>query len=139
MPSLSVPILFDADVAVISGAGQGLGEAFARAFAKAGCRVVALDVKAEPVQAVATAIRAEGGRCDAFALDVRDRQACHAMAEGFTKALVKAGWAVTGALHQTRIFSDVVSERPRPVAYFLVDAMRFEMGIELADGLDQAS
>ena len=41
--------------------------------------------------------------------------ACHAMAEGFTKALAKAGWTVAGALHQTRIFSEVVSERPKPV------------------------
>ena len=37
--------------------------------------------------------------------------ACHAMAEGFTKALVKAGWTVPGALHQTRIFSEVVAEQ----------------------------
>jgi hypothetical protein len=61
--------------------------------------------------------------------------ACHAMADGFTKAIVKAGWTVSGSLHQTRVFSEVVSERPKPVAYFLVDAMRFEMGIELSERL----
>ncbi|AGP34449.1 PglZ domain-containing protein [Sorangium cellulosum] len=65
--------------------------------------------------------------------------ACHAMAEGFTKALVKAGWTVPGALHQTRIWSEVVSDKPRPVAYFLVDAMRFEMGVELAERLPKTS
>lgn len=65
--------------------------------------------------------------------------ACHAMAEGFTKALVKADWTVSGVLHQTRIFSEVVSERPKPVAYFLVDAMRFEMGMELAERLPKTS
>lgn len=65
--------------------------------------------------------------------------ACHAMAEGFTRAIVKTGWAVPGALHQTRIFSEVVNERPKPVAYFLVDAMRFEMGIELAERLPKSS
>ncbi len=65
--------------------------------------------------------------------------ACHAMAEGFTKAIVKAGWTVPGALHQTRIFSEVVNERPTPVAYFLVDAMRFEMGVELAERLPKSS
>jgi hypothetical protein len=64
---------------------------------------------------------------------------CHAMAEGFTKAIVKAGWTVPGALHQTRIFSEVVNERPKPVAYFLVDAMRFEMGIELSERLPKTS
>jgi hypothetical protein len=65
--------------------------------------------------------------------------ACHAMAEGFTKALVKAGWAVPGALHQTRIWSEIVADQPKPVAYFLVDAMRFEMGVELAERLPKSS
>ena len=64
---------------------------------------------------------------------------CHAMAEGFTKALVKAGWTVPGALHQTRVWSEVVADRPKPVAYFLVDAMRFEMGVELAERLPKTS
>lgn len=65
--------------------------------------------------------------------------ACAMMADGFTKAIVAAGWTVTGALHQTRVFSEVVSARPKPVAYFLVDAMRFEMGIELAERLPKTS
>lgn len=65
--------------------------------------------------------------------------ACHAMAEGFIKALVKAGWTVPGALHQTRIWSEVVADKPKPVAYFLVDAMRYEMGVELAARLPKTS
>ncbi|KHK60931.1 hypothetical protein PI86_01890 [Burkholderia sp. A9] len=65
--------------------------------------------------------------------------ACHAMAEGFTKALIKAGWTVPGALYQTHIWNEVVAGRPKPVAYFLVDAMRFEMGAELAERLSKTS
>jgi len=65
--------------------------------------------------------------------------ACHAMADGFTKALAKASWTASASLHQTRVFSAVVSERPRPVAYFLIDAMRFEMGVELAERLPKTS
>ncbi len=65
--------------------------------------------------------------------------ACHAMANGFTKALGYAGWTVPGALQQTRIWSEIVEDRPRPVAYFLVDAMRFEMGAELAERLPKSS
>lgn len=65
--------------------------------------------------------------------------AVHAMAEGFTKALGKAGWMVPSALHQTRVWSEVVSAKPKPVAYFLVDAMRFEMGVELAERLPKTS
>jgi hypothetical protein len=59
--------------------------------------------------------------------------ACHAMADGFTKALVLAGWTTSSSLHQTRVFNEVVAARPKPVAYFLVDAMRFEMGVELSE------
>ena len=64
--------------------------------------------------------------------------ACQAMSEGFTRALESAGWTVPGTLHQTHVFSQVVSGRPKPVAYFLVDAMRYEMGIELAQRLQPA-
>jgi hypothetical protein len=65
--------------------------------------------------------------------------ACCAMADGFTKALKNAGWTVAGVFHQTRVFSEVVTERPKPMAYFLVDAMRFEMGVELAERLPKSS
>lgn len=60
---------------------------------------------------------------------------CHAMAEGFTKALVKGEWTVPGELHQTQIFSEVVAAQPKRVAYFFVDAMRYEMGLDLFDRL----
>ena len=62
---------------------------------------------------------------------------CQSMADGFTKALVKANWAVSTSTPQTRIYSEVVAERPKPVAYFLVDAMRFEMGLELSERLTE--
>jgi hypothetical protein len=65
--------------------------------------------------------------------------ACYAMADGFTKALIKAGWTVPGSLHQTRVWSEIVADKPKPVAYFLVDAMRFEMGVELAERLPKSS
>jgi hypothetical protein len=65
--------------------------------------------------------------------------ACRAMAEDFTKALVAAKWTVSASLHQTRIYSEVVSPQPKPVAYFLVDALRFEMGMELVERLPKAA
>jgi hypothetical protein len=61
--------------------------------------------------------------------------ACRAMAEGFTKAIERANWTASASLPQTRIYSEIVGERPKSVAYFLVDAMRFEMGVELAERL----
>lgn len=58
------------------------------------------------------------------------------MADGFAKLLAKAAWTVPGALHQTRIHREVVQTMGGRVAYFLVDAMRFEMGVELARQLE---
>ena len=58
------------------------------------------------------------------------------MADGFAKLLVEAAWSIPGALHQTRIYSEVVQAMGGRVAYFFVDAMRFEMGVELARQLE---
>jgi hypothetical protein len=63
----------------------------------------------------------------------------HAMAEGFTKVMVNGKWAIASSMHQSRIYSDVVAAQPRPVAYFFVDAMRFEMGVELAERLPKTA
>jgi PglZ domain len=64
--------------------------------------------------------------------------ACRAMADGFTRALVASDWTVSATLHQTHIYGEVVSEQPMPVAYFFVDAMRFEMGAELTERLPKS-
>lgn len=66
-------------------------------------------------------------------------EACTTMAEGFVRALAGSHWAVDGVLAQTRVWSDVAEPRPRPVAYFMVDALRFEMGAELAERLPSAA
>ena len=58
------------------------------------------------------------------------------MADGFAKLLCEAAWTIPGALHQTRIHPEVVRAMGGRVAYFFVDAMRFEMGVELARQLE---
>jgi hypothetical protein len=64
---------------------------------------------------------------------------CQLMAEGFTNAFVEANWTVPTAMHQTRIYSEMVSKQPKPVAYFMVDALRFEMGVELSERLPKTA
>ena len=53
------------------------------------------------------------------------------MAVGFGQALQGAGWTVPKSLSQTRIYPELVEKAGARVAYFLVDALRFEMGVEL--------
>lgn len=54
------------------------------------------------------------------------------MAAGFAEAFRQSGWTVTDYLHQTQIYPQVVAPATGRVAYFFVDAMRYEMGVELA-------
>ncbi|HEX4964756.1 MAG TPA: PglZ domain-containing protein [Thermoanaerobaculia bacterium] len=65
--------------------------------------------------------------------------AISAMAEGFSRALGRSQWSVPGTLSQTHVYPDIVTARPKPAAYFLIDAMRFEMGFELAERLPKAA
>jgi hypothetical protein len=60
-------------------------------------------------------------------------EAVRQMTEGFVKALAKADWTMPGVLPQTRIWADIVATLPKPVAIVAVDAMRYEMGIDLAE------
>jgi hypothetical protein len=57
------------------------------------------------------------------------------LAEGFVAALQRAGWLIDGQLQQTAIYDDIARPMPGRIAYFLVDAMRYEMGAELAERL----
>lgn len=62
-------------VAVVTGAASGMGRATAQVFASAGARVAVLDLDGPGAEAVAAAIREQGGDARAWALDVADRAA----------------------------------------------------------------
>ncbi|NBQ88890.1 MAG: SDR family oxidoreductase [Betaproteobacteria bacterium] len=69
---------------LLTGASSGLGRHFARTLTRAGARVAMAARTADKMHALADEIRAEGGTCDVYALDVRDRaaiRACIAAAE----------------------------------------------------------
>jgi NAD(P)-dependent dehydrogenase (short-subunit alcohol dehydrogenase family) len=57
-------------VAVVTGAGSGIGAAIARLFARQHAHVVLLDVDEPAAQRIAAAIEADGGRAEARACDV---------------------------------------------------------------------
>lgn len=64
--------------------------------------------------------------------------AARKMAEGFIKVFEKAGWVVPGYLPQSRIWAEIVAIQPKPIAVVVVDAMRYEIGVELAERLKKA-
>lgn len=65
-------------VALVVGAGGGIGGAGAEALAREGASVFCTDSDGAAAEATATRIRAAGGRSAASALDVRDRAAVDA-------------------------------------------------------------
>jgi NAD(P)-dependent dehydrogenase (short-subunit alcohol dehydrogenase family) len=68
--------------ALVTGGGQGIGRATARALADAGASVVVNDVVAERADTVATEIRNGGGEADIAPFDVTDGHAVRAAIEG---------------------------------------------------------
>jgi 3-oxoacyl-[acyl-carrier protein] reductase len=78
-------------VAVITGGGQGIGRAYALAFAESGAKVAVVDLNAARAEEVAEAVRATGGEAIAVKTDVADKRSCFAM--------VDAVLARFGALH----------------------------------------
>lgn len=83
--------LLEGQVALITGAGRGIGAAAARLLASEGASVVVSDRDAGPADEVAAAIQAEGGRAQAVAGDITDPD--------FPPELVGAALAEYGGLH----------------------------------------
>src|SRR6059058_4230948 len=67
-------------IAVITGAGSGIGRAIAAGYAREGARVVLLDIDAKTAAEAAGEIRNSGGKAESFVLDVTSREHCIAVA-----------------------------------------------------------
>lgn len=79
---------FEGGVAIVTGAGSGIGRAISEALAQRGCHVILADIDFGDAEAAAAQIREKGGRASARYLDVCDFAA---VSELVTETMEKLG------------------------------------------------
>jgi 3-oxoacyl-[acyl-carrier protein] reductase len=68
-------------IAVVTGAGSGIGRAIALGYAREGAQVVLLDINEKSAEEAAQEIREFGGQAESLRLDVTKREDCVAIAK----------------------------------------------------------
>jgi NAD(P)-dependent dehydrogenase (short-subunit alcohol dehydrogenase family) len=96
-PNAVAPRLLEGRLALITGAGQGNGRAFALGLAQAGARVIVTDMNAATVEETAQLVRSEGGEAWSYVLDVTAPEACTALAQRVGKEIGQVDLLVSNA------------------------------------------
>jgi len=84
-------------VAIITGAGRGLGRAFALRFAEEGAKLLLPDISLERAEGTVKEIRAKGGEAVAMETDISDENATKKMAEKVMQQYGKVNILVNNA------------------------------------------
>jgi len=80
-----MPMQLKDRVAIVTGAGQGIGAAVAKAYAREGAKVAIIDMNAQAAEQLAAEILRENGQAIGVGCDVADRNQVANMAEQVTK------------------------------------------------------
>lgn len=102
-PSTSVSFGLAGRVCIVTGAAQGIGEAYAKALAAEGASVVVADLNVESGERVAKEIEADGGTAMFVRCDVSDATSATAMAE----ATVAAYGGIDCLVNNAAIYGDM--------------------------------
>lgn len=94
---------FKDKVVIVTGGGQGIGEAYAKAFAKEGMKVAVAEINEEGGQRVVNEIKAAGGDALFVKTDVSSEASCLAMA----KAVADAFGGIDYLLNNAAIFGNM--------------------------------
>ena len=113
----------DGRSALVTGAGQGIGGAVARALAAAGAAVVVTDVDKDAAAAVVAEIVAAGGRAESAVLDVRD-------AAQAAQAAEQAAGLTGGTLHVVVNNAGVIA----PAMFAKMTAEQFQLVLDVHVG-----
>lgn len=87
-----------ARVAIVTGAGRGLGRAMAQRLARDGFRIVATDIDGQQARETAKAIVDDGATASALTLDVSDRGAVLEAFDGVARELGRIDAVVNNAM-----------------------------------------
>lgn len=96
---MSVLDLFklEGDVAIVTGAGRGIGKVLAAALAEAGASLVSADLDADTAEATAEELRKAGGKALAVQVDVVNAQQVEAMVKAAVDGFGKLDICVNNA------------------------------------------
>ncbi len=90
-------------VAIITGAGRGIGRAYALRFAEDGAKLLLPDISLERAENTAKEIRSKGGEAVAMETDISDEGATEMMAEKVKKQYGRADILVNNAAMYTEL------------------------------------
>lgn len=88
---------FNGKVAIITGAAQGMGAAYAHILASAGASVVVADINLEKAEAVANEVVSQNGKAIAIKLDVGTPASCNACAQQTKETFGRIDYLVNNA------------------------------------------